>query len=1035
MLMFATITSVAGNINNDPLSDGSVLDRGTDVELWSKTFGGTSTDYGYSIIKSEDGNYIIIGLTLSYGNGGQISFIKTDTDGNELINNNLGGSGHEGGYSVIQVDDGYIISGFLYNSGTDYDALLMKTDLNGNEVWSNTFGGSGMDESRSVFEVDDGYIMVGYTRSYGAGYNDGWLIKTDQNGNEIYNKTYGTSENDILRSAIQIDDGIIMVGNTNSYASNIYSDAWLIKTDHDGNEIFNETYGGSNTDRAIDVKETDDGYIIVGITNSFGNYDALLIKTDHNGNELWNNTIGGSNREDISSVLITQNGYIIFGSTRSFGAGENDDFWLVHTDLNGDMIEYSTFGGSEPDSGCSIIQDEESFVMTGSTMSYGAGGSDIWLVKTIPNYPPETPDQPTGPEQGEMLTELCFSTSSTIDPEDDDVSYLFNWDDGTNSGWIDIPESCHTWSIGGEYEVKIKAKDNYNHQSDWSVPLIVEIINHPPETPSRPEGATEGMATYLYSFKSSTTDVDQGDQLFYRFDWGEGEYQSWQGPYESGEVYTYTHRWYVEGSYAVRVQAKDLSGDLSPWSPIVIINITERIIPLHTTPNKPDGEINGEVNVEYEYASSGSTGYYRFDWGDGTNTSWIGVFSYSEDEVTASKSWSEEGIYPVRVQAKSRFYSDWSTSLNVTITDPLPDLDIIVNLTIIEGNTFTVTVKNFTENIVLGANVTFNENTGQTNNNGQVNFIAPDVNKNTKYTITATHQDYAKAASYITVVNEQEKIGHIYGVVFDDSGPLNGVSVCVKLTESSYQCTSPTDENGQYVLTAPIGTYSLEVSKAGYVPITEIITILENIAIGMDGYTLKKSGEEPTPNEIQEDIINAIEEGYLGGEVTIQQAENEIVFEQKTYGEGIRIAPSSDDNEISFIVENEISPDGKTFVFYIDTRILSSSDDIKIKYDGKPIKMADNLADVLNPNDDSLIPEYFFPDEQGSSEKLTVFVSAPEFSEHTITIIYEAVEVIGGITAVILYILIGTIAGFVFFGRHVFTHPVYMNYFRKRKGR
>ena len=297
---------------------------------WSKTFGGLAEDRGQSVQQTTDGGYIIAGTTSSFGIGSyDIWLIKTDELGNELWSKTFGGTSWDWGYFVQQTaDGGYIVTG-CKDPGVYYiwDVFLIKTDSLGNTTWTKTYGGNDYDVGHSVRQTTDGgYIITGYTYSYGAGSSDAWLIKTDANGNESWSKTFGGSNVEHGYSVIQTpDEGYTVVGYTKSFGAGDY-DVWLIKTDIDGNEVWNKTYGGIDDDRAFSVQQTIDGeYIIAGFTDSFGagNYDMWLIKTSSNGDTLWTKTIGGEDLDRGRYVQqTTDKGYIVVGDTYIYEQGE-----------------------------------------------------------------------------------------------------------------------------------------------------------------------------------------------------------------------------------------------------------------------------------------------------------------------------------------------------------------------------------------------------------------------------------------------------------------------------------------------------------------------------------------------------------------------------------------------------------------------------------------------------------------------------------------------------------------------------------------
>jgi len=299
----------------------------TPEEEWNKTFGGTEYDVGNSVQQTTDGGYIITGSTHSFGAFG-VWLIKTDSNGDEEWNKTFGGL-FLYGYSVQQTTDGgYIITGY-----TEYAYVwLIKTDSNGDEEWNKTFGGDwpNFAEAYSVQQTtDEGYIITGCKVQDDD--FDVWLIKTDSNGNEEWNKTFDGTCFDFGRSVQQTtDEGYIITGTT-CLCDNGCREVWLIKTDSNGDEEWNKTFGGIDDDYGRSVQQTTDGgYIITGETESYGagSNDVWLIKTDSNGDEEWNKTFGGIDDDYGMSVQqTTDEGYIITGFT-SYGAGSYD-VWLI----------------------------------------------------------------------------------------------------------------------------------------------------------------------------------------------------------------------------------------------------------------------------------------------------------------------------------------------------------------------------------------------------------------------------------------------------------------------------------------------------------------------------------------------------------------------------------------------------------------------------------------------------------------------------------------------------------------------------------
>ncbi|MFZ3169836.1 MAG: hypothetical protein WA130_19665, partial [Candidatus Methanoperedens sp.] len=348
---------------------------GNGTEQWNMTYGGPDFDAAYSVRSSGSG-YVLAGST-----NGDASMIFTDNSGNQLSNRTFGGPGFDKANQITSAQDGFVLAGLT--SGVSQDAWLIKTDNTGNESWNKTYGGEGSEEATAVIRITGGatFILAGYTDSYGNGSADAWLVKTDSNGTIQWNKTFGGADNDSARAISQTQDGgFVIAGETYSYGAG-NGDAWLIKTDANGSEQWSRTFGGTGFDAIYSVNLTQGGYILAGETRSYGdvNGDAWLIKTDMNGSEQWNRTYGGPDREYARSLKQAGTGFLLAGARYD---GPTSNALLIRTDINGSEQYNRTYGGSENDIAYSIQANlDNSIILAGSTASYGSGSEDAWLIR------------------------------------------------------------------------------------------------------------------------------------------------------------------------------------------------------------------------------------------------------------------------------------------------------------------------------------------------------------------------------------------------------------------------------------------------------------------------------------------------------------------------------------------------------------------------------------------------------------------------------------------------------------------------------
>ncbi len=280
--------AVVGYSINSGRADVSLLKTDADGDSsWWRTYGGSSDDMGYAVDQCPDSGYILVGGTFSFGAGRpNIYVIRTNADGETLWTRTFGGASEEYGFSVAATaDSGFIICGWTRSFGAGAgDIYLIKTDARGETLWTRTYGGAGNDYGHTVKQTrDGGYVVAGSTFSYGAGESDFYLFRTDARGDTVWTRTCGGAASDLGHAVdLAADGGFIVAGQTRSFGVGNY-DAWLVRTDSGGDTLWTRTFGGDQDERAFSVAATaDGGFAFGGWTGSAGagGADAWLVKTD-----------------------------------------------------------------------------------------------------------------------------------------------------------------------------------------------------------------------------------------------------------------------------------------------------------------------------------------------------------------------------------------------------------------------------------------------------------------------------------------------------------------------------------------------------------------------------------------------------------------------------------------------------------------------------------------------------------------------------------------------------------------------------------
>jgi hypothetical protein len=346
------------------------LDKSGNKE-WQKTFGGSAFDGATSIIRSWDGGYMVAGVTgsndgdITYNHGNfDIWIIDLDLQGNIKWQKTFGGAEQEYLRSFSTTNDGgYIFTSYTLSNDGDvsgnhgnWDVWVVKLDKEGSIIWQKTLGGSDGEEAGSIINSSDGgYITACLTRSHDgnvSGYHgngDIWIVKLNEDGNIMWQRTLGGTYEDDAGSITEASDGYVVVGGTSSSDGDVNGhpvngDIWVLKLDRKGSIIWQKLLGGSAYEFAHSIiHTTTSGYILLGRTSSndgdvsgnHGGQDVWVVKLDNNGKILWQKTLGGTNYEMPYSIITRPKGGAIIAGTSGSNDGDisgnhgTSDAWIV----------------------------------------------------------------------------------------------------------------------------------------------------------------------------------------------------------------------------------------------------------------------------------------------------------------------------------------------------------------------------------------------------------------------------------------------------------------------------------------------------------------------------------------------------------------------------------------------------------------------------------------------------------------------------------------------------------------------------------
>ncbi len=358
----------------------------------------------------------------------------------------FGGDEDDIAYSIAKTTDGYVVAGKSesFSKHRDFDAYVVKIDKNGKKIWSKIYGGDDDDSARDIANFDGGTVFVGTSESFGSERNAIYMVRADGDGTPKWQTIYfrdeddeyfgravcvgranglffggydrhlgffdeerdiylyetdklgdmrklyrvATDDEESLYDMICTEDGFVVVGASDNFGDED-GDLYLAKLNRHGKIVWQIAFGGTDEERANAVVETPDGYVAVGSTESFGlNYkDIYAVKTDKTGKYLWQRRFGGSRDDEAFGAIALKDGSVVItGRSESFSRRKGFDLYLAKIDKDGDLVWERTYGGEDDDAGYDLVQaDDGGFVVVGARQNAVSRDSDFWILKTDEN--------------------------------------------------------------------------------------------------------------------------------------------------------------------------------------------------------------------------------------------------------------------------------------------------------------------------------------------------------------------------------------------------------------------------------------------------------------------------------------------------------------------------------------------------------------------------------------------------------------------------------------------------------------------------
>ncbi len=444
---------------------------------WARILGGYDWDEANQIIETDDGGYLAAGYTRTHYNK-FVHLVKLDFEGNEEWNKTYEQDSVETvAEGVVQSNDGgFVVVGISIIKGIyTSDLLIMKVDFEGTLLWRKTYGNTMNDGGASIVHTaDDGYALTGFKEAVPEADPDLWVLKTDNEGNLLWEQIFGGSKPDYGVSIAELEDQSLAIAGWTSSKGQAIRALWIMRMDAAGTWLWDETYKQTYWNVPAQITKTEkNGMIVAANYKSEGvaDFDVWVLRLDSAGIILWDKSFGGDDWDEATSIDQTFDGGYVLAAFTHAQNDENANFWVIKIDSTGYLQWNQVFENSSIEFTSSIIETEDNGLLiagsahtnTGTDWEFAAlkmKNDNLNLSKQPKIYFTE-PAGTTTSTDGKITLKACIESESELE----NIQVYINDVLKVKSGLLDTAEIKD--SIGNKicdfcFEKKVKLKRGIN---------------------------------------------------------------------------------------------------------------------------------------------------------------------------------------------------------------------------------------------------------------------------------------------------------------------------------------------------------------------------------------------------------------------------------------------------------------------------------------------------------------------------------------------------------------------------------------------